>query len=137
MLEGLAYEIRVLSEGLEQATGELNEVIVMGGGAVSHAWLQIIADTLGRPLRLAGTAEATALGAAILAAHAVGLVEGSLDEVTAEMTRPVGTVQPDAEGVAIMASGYPSYRAVYEALRPIALSPLASDATTNEGQDAP
>lgn len=137
VLEGLAYEIRVLSEGLEQATGELNEVIVMGGGAVSHAWLQIIADTLGRPLRLAGTAEATALGAAILAAHAVGLVEGNLDEVTAEMTRPVGTVQPDAEGVAIMASGYPSYRAVYEALRPIALSPLASDATTNEGQDAP
>jgi hypothetical protein len=47
--------------------------LVVGGGARSPLWCQIIADISGRPVFLARTSQTTALRAGILAAAGVGL----------------------------------------------------------------
>lgn len=73
VLEGIAFEYRMTVEGMSRATGSpLNEIILLGGGSRSELWCQIVADVTGKQVARAGTAEATNLGAGILAAAAAG-----------------------------------------------------------------
>ncbi len=78
--EGIAFAARHCLE----AAGLTGTLTVTGGGARSQAWLQIFADVLGRPLRLAQ--EETGARGAVLAA-----VPG-LDR--AAWTRPAGICEP-------------------------------------------
>jgi len=74
ILEGIAFELRLHFEGVEQALGvPLEQVVAMGGGARNEHWCQIIADVTGKPVYRAAAPEAAALGAAVLAAAAAGL----------------------------------------------------------------
>ncbi|MET8388438.1 FGGY-family carbohydrate kinase [Streptosporangium canum] len=67
--EGLAFAARHCFE----AAGLTGEVAVCGGGTGSEAWLQLFADALGRPLRLARGPEVGARGAALAAARRFGV----------------------------------------------------------------
>jgi xylulokinase len=71
VMEGVTFGLRDSVE-LMDAEVSLDEVRVSGGGAASALWLQIIADVLDRPVRVVGTAESAAHGAAILAATGAG-----------------------------------------------------------------
>jgi xylulokinase len=74
ILEGVAFEQRLHTEGVEAALGEpVAHYVAMGGGARSDRWRQIIADVTGKPVYRAGSTEAAALGAGILAAAGLGL----------------------------------------------------------------
>jgi xylulokinase len=73
LLEGIAFEQRLSTEGIERALGQsINEYIALGGGSKSALWCQIVADVTGRRVTRANTAEATCLGAGVLAAVAAG-----------------------------------------------------------------
>jgi sugar (pentulose or hexulose) kinase len=73
LLEGICLEQRACLEALEKTTGiRVRQYVILGGGARSTLWTQLAADVLGRPCVLAGTLEATALGAGILAATGAG-----------------------------------------------------------------
>jgi sugar (pentulose or hexulose) kinase len=74
ILEGIAFELRLHFEGVESALNrEIKPIIAMGGGSRSDIWCQIIADVTGKTIQRTSTAEATALGAGILAAAGAGL----------------------------------------------------------------
>jgi xylulokinase len=74
VLEGIAFEERLHLDAMGAAVGRRIEAVnVLGGGARSDLWCRILADVLGRPVRRTRSAEATSLGAAMLAAAAVGL----------------------------------------------------------------
>lgn len=74
ILEGIALEQRLLVEGVESATGRpIKEILMLGGGSRSPLWCQIMADVLGRPVKLVREQESTALGAGIHAAAAAGI----------------------------------------------------------------
>lgn len=74
ILEGIAFEQRLCTEGVEAALGlPVENYVAMGGGAQSDRWLHIIADVTGKPVYRAAVTEAAALGAGILAAAGVGL----------------------------------------------------------------
>jgi len=64
LLEGVAFRLRLIVDQL----GAGNVAINASGGALeqSRAWRQIIADVMGRPLRILAVQEATARGVAIL-----------------------------------------------------------------------
>jgi xylulokinase len=83
LLEGIALEERWHLEGVEAATEPVREVVVMGGGSKSDLWCQILADVLERDVVRAGTSEATALGAAVLAAVASGMHASPAEACTA------------------------------------------------------
>jgi xylulokinase len=73
ILEGIAYEQRVCTSGVEQANNQsVRKYIAVGGGARSNLWCQIIADITGKNVYRSSTTEAASLGAAILAAWAIG-----------------------------------------------------------------
>ena len=74
ILEGIALEQHLATQGVENALGRpIDRFIAVGGGARSPLWRQIIADVTGKPVYRAETTEASALGAGILAAAGAGL----------------------------------------------------------------
>jgi xylulokinase len=74
ILEGLALEQRLATDALVREIGPRPEVRVTGGASHGDLALQIFADVLRTPLARCTVHEATALGAAMLAAAATGLV---------------------------------------------------------------
>ena len=78
VLEGVAYNSRWLREAVERfAGGATSETIrLVGGGARSDLWCQIIADVGGRPCeRVADPLNAQLRGAALLAGIGIGAVD--------------------------------------------------------------
>ncbi len=77
VLEGIAFELRLQLDGLEDATGRPVQVLrAVGGGARSALWTQVLADVLDRPLEISADAEVSALGAAAVALASLGLQPG-------------------------------------------------------------
>lgn len=73
VLEGIAFRMREAIASVE-ATTPLNGPIPIDGGMTANPYFcQFLADALGRDIVIADQPEVTALGAAMLAAEAVGL----------------------------------------------------------------
>ena len=89
-LEAVAIEFARVDQRLDQVFTRPRRLV--GGGAAllrSPAWMQIMADALGRPL-VAGEAEASGRGAALFVLEALGIGKGS-----APMLEPGRTYRPD------------------------------------------
>ena len=78
-LEAVAYRFAAIARALEPIAPDAR--IVATGNALrsSRAWIQIMADVLGRPVALGTAAEASIRGAALLALEAVGTIAGIED----------------------------------------------------------
>ena len=73
ILDGIAFEHRLAMEGIVASTGTpLTEHVILGGGSRSPLWCQVMADVLGAPVLRARSADATNLGAGVLAAWTAG-----------------------------------------------------------------
>jgi xylulokinase len=119
MLEGVAFELRLcLEEAEPNWPAPITELIAMGGGTRSPLWCQIFADVLQRPITLAGSDEATALGAGILGAVGAGLHVDVIEAVQA-MTSKGQRYEPIAENVDVYENLYRTYKQIYPALKPV------------------
>lgn len=116
LLEGIAFELRLQLDGLEEARGAQVQVIrAMGGGARSPLWTQILADVFERPLEVCVAGEVSALGAAAVALTATGAYE-ALEDAAAALARTDGVVEPGADAAAY-AELLPVYRRLYAETR--------------------
>lgn len=94
--EGIGYAARHCLA----AAGLTGTLAVCGGGTRSPAWTRLLADVLGRPLRVV-EGEVGARGAVLAAAERYGV---ALDADV--WTRPTLVVEPDANRAAYYAKGY-------------------------------
>lgn len=94
--EGIGYAARHCL----QAAGLTGTLAVCGGGTRSPAWMRLLADVLGRPLRVV-EGEVGARGAVLAAAERYGV---ALDAEA--WTRPTAVVEPDAGRAAYYTKGY-------------------------------
>lgn len=132
VLEGLAYEERLTLDLLEDATGRrVEQLVAMGGASRSETLTQLLADVLERPVAISAETETTALGAAMLAASAVG-IDGVTDltEIATRMSHISAVREPDT-AVSHYSDTFAVYRDVYSALKPVfgRLSALRSRST--------
>ncbi len=134
ILEGIAFEQRLATGGVEEALGyPLERLVAVGGGSKSPLWCQIIADVCGKPVTRSASPEATCLGAAILAAVSAGLY-GSVREAAAGMVRLGESYHPDPARRAFYDRLYNEvYRHLFPMLRPL-IDRLA-ELTHSEGED--
>jgi xylulokinase len=117
ILEAVALEQRLLTGGVEAATGQtIDEIVLLGGGSRSKLWCQIIANVLGRSVRLAREQESTALGAGIQAAAAAGLYK-DIREAADAMTGVESNFEPDPAAHARYAEIFEAYRSIYPGLK--------------------
>ena len=89
LLEGVALETAVMAERLAAAVDPLVSLRAAGGGSKSAPWMQIFADVLGVPVESAASSYGAAVGAALIAGSAIGVVD---DEATLPM---VARFEPD------------------------------------------
>jgi xylulokinase len=74
VLEGVAFNLRLILDALRTQDVKIARLLLIGGGAKSPVWRQILADVLGLPIHLpALTTEATALGALVAGGVGVGI----------------------------------------------------------------
>ena len=89
-------------------------VTFAGGASKSRLWSQIVCDALGLPLRIPAVKEATALGAAMLAATGVGIY-ASIKEAADAMVKIEATLEPDMENHKTYMEMYKTWRKIYDA----------------------
>jgi len=71
VMEGVAFQIRILLEAMD-AYSSVSRLVLFGGGAKSALWCQMIANATGMEIAVPHNAEAAGAGAAMLAAKACG-----------------------------------------------------------------
>lgn len=117
VLEGVSFALAQGAEALHSAAGIPNEINLIGGGARSPYWRQLLADVLNLPLNFREGGEVgPALGAARLAALALN------PEVAAAALCPppplVSSYQPDQQRHQLLSARFARFKALYGAVEP-------------------
>jgi xylulokinase len=118
LMEGVAYHLRWICEAMEGVGFQIDGFNGIGGGCSSAAWVQIISDVTGKPLRVVENhLEAGAVGAALTVAVGLGVYPNmdALDDLIGINREAL----PDAKRWKRYDAMYREYRSLYEALTPI------------------
>jgi xylulokinase len=119
-LEGIAFEQGVATDAMEGVLGRRSDaMIAAGGGTNSLLLMQIMASVLERPIAVSPVNEAAALGAAMLAASALGWYPSPQEACRSMAAPPTRRVDPVEVLVADYRMRKPIYRDLYEATRDI------------------
>jgi xylulokinase len=94
IMEGVALEQTMMTNGVAASSAPIDHFVVMGGGAKSDLWCQIVADASGREVKRLETVEASSLGAAMAAAKAVGWFKSVPEAASVMAGKPARTFRP-------------------------------------------
>ena len=117
VLEGVGYNLRMILNALE-GYRNIDDIIMIGGGAKGKEWLQILADIWNKTLRVPRyLEEATSMGAAVAGGIAVGAYKDY--SAARQYNKIVAEYQPIAKNVAVYAEMYPIFQEAYAQLVPV------------------
>lgn len=109
LIEATAFGTRKIIETHEAGAGPVEDIHACGGLTKNRMLMQVYADVLGRPIRVAPSSQPVALGAAIFGALAAGAAEGGYD-------RPAEAVENMVKGAFEVYRPNEKNRNVYEGL---------------------
>ncbi|MHB1252833.1 MAG: FGGY-family carbohydrate kinase [Candidatus Humimicrobiaceae bacterium] len=113
ILESNAYDLKLNLEKLEASGIVVNEIIAIGGGAVSEKWLKIKSDILNKEINTLKNHEAASLGAALLAGLAIGQYSSYKDAADNTIERNK-YIKPDKKIYEAYKIRYLIYKDLYE-----------------------
>ena len=115
LIEATAYGTREIIEAFDAQGIAVNELVAAGGLPEKNALLcQIFADVTGRPLKLSGSAQAPALGAAMHAAVAAGIYSDIQAAAETMGKLKDGVVTPIARNQATYDQLFQEYKTLYD-----------------------
>jgi len=117
VLEGVAFGLKDSLDIIKDMGLPIDEIRLIGGGAKSQNWRQILADVFGQTIVGINTNQGGALGAAILAAVGDGAYI-DVDAATAAIIKVVDSVKPDMKRHARYKEKHQNYIALYQHLKP-------------------
>lgn len=115
VLEGVSFGLKDSLDILVDMGIPVDEIRVIGGGARSQAWRQILADVFGKEIVGINTNQGGALGAAILAAVGDGAYE-SVEVATDAIIKTVDATQPNMDRHAMYQKKHEKYKTLYRCL---------------------
>jgi xylulokinase len=116
-LEGIAHGVRHNLEAMHEAGGVVRRLVAVGGGTQGDLWTQIVTDVTGLEQQIPAETIGAALGDAMFAGLAVGVVTPQ----SANGWNPVArTLRPDPERHREYTEYYRMYRKLYPATTEIA-----------------
>jgi len=119
IFEGIAMEQSLATTASEKATGgRIDEYAIIGGGAGSKLWRQIIADTSNKKVLSMSSDEASCLGAGISAAVGAGWFQ-TFEEAAKNMVHVKSITEPDNQNKEIYNNRLIEYRKIYPAISEI------------------
>ena len=117
IMESIGYILKRNIESLQSMGIEIEEIRSLGGGSKSRLWNQIKTDITGKRLITMDVSEAACLGAAILAAKAVGIF-GSVEEACEKAVSVKRAYIPKKENRSVYEKGYKKYIKIFSDLTP-------------------
>lgn len=114
VMEGAVFALFDAFDVLRQLGGAPDRVVLAGGGARSSIWTQIVASTFDLPVDPLEESEGSAMGAAIVAATALGWFD--LQTGASRSARFGPRVEPEPSSAAIYRDLRPHFRHAYQAL---------------------
>jgi xylulokinase len=122
VLEGVAFGLRDSMELVKgSGLGVIHQVRISGGGAKSPLWRQILADVMNCELVTVNVTDGASYGAALLAGVGAGLWS-SVPEACKATIKVLNPTYPQPSIVEAYQKLYPTYRALYPALKPAFMS---------------
>ncbi len=109
VFEGVAFQVRANIDVTQEIGGQVEALIVFGGGAKSAFWRQMLADVTSRSVRSTTSVETASAGAAMLAGLGAGIF-ASFDSARAHMVRTSMTHTPNDEAAAHFSEAYLAYQ---------------------------
>jgi len=116
VLEGISFGLLDCYRSMIEAGASASFARVIGGGAKSPPWLQLLSDILGLELRTINTAEGGGLGAVILAMTGCGHFK-TVEEGCAALIRDVKTYQPNPDETARYAVKFEKFKELYSRVK--------------------
>ena len=113
VVEGVSFGLR---DGLDTLARPVGDLALVGGGARSLWWAQLLADILEVPLTLGEGGEA---GGALGAARLGWLADGGATEIVCRQPPVKQRFVPDAEQAGAHRARHARFRALYPALKPL------------------
>ncbi len=119
LIEATAYGTRAIIENYREHGVPVNEFFASGGISQKDPMtMQIYADVINMPIKIAGSLQGPALGSAIFAAKAAGKAAGGYDDIF-EAARTMGKVKdtvytPIPENAAVYDKLYAEYKTLHD-----------------------
>jgi len=118
VLEGVAFNLRIILDAFRAQGVPIDALRLIGGGARSPLWRQILADVFALPILLPRLlVEATSLGAAIAGGVGVGIYAGY--KVVEELIQVEQGEQPKSEVTSRYQELYHIFQQTYARLEPV------------------
>lgn len=117
ILEGVTYSLYDCLLVLKEMNISPKAMLLCGGGARSKIWKGMICDTFDMPVETSKSAEAPALGVAILAAVGAGIYPDVKTACSVMVETDENSTEPNAENTAIYHAYHGVYSSVYPALK--------------------
>lgn len=119
LMESLAYGTATVIESFERSGVQVDELVASGGvPRRSPLLMQVFADVTGRPIEVAASKQATALGSAMYGAVAAGSKRGGHDNLStaaqAMVAEPIQRYTPDAQRHAMYQRMYAEYKKLHD-----------------------
>jgi xylulokinase len=117
VLEGVGFSLRDCMAALEEQNLVMKRTRIIGGGAKSLLWRQIIADMLGITMEKAAVDDSS-FGSAMLAGTGLGWFS-SFREAAAQCIKTDSIVEADKEKHKLYSEQFDKYKKVHDALAPV------------------
>ena len=117
LLEGVAFSLRDCYGTLEEMGLDVKRIFLIGGGAKSALWSDIVCNVFGKPAAVPSPADAS-FGAALLAGVGTGVFADARSAVNQCLHLSAHLV-PRPEAVEQYTALYAWYKAVHDALAPV------------------
>lgn len=117
VLEGVAFSLKDCYQVLQKENVQTDQAILIGGGARSRLWSQIVCDCLNIEMVKTEFADSS-LGSAMLAGVALGSFS-SFDDSVEKCVHIERRLSPDPESAKIYQAGFEKYKAIHDALAPV------------------
>lgn len=118
ILEGTSFAMRDVIDRMTEMGVGTQKIRIMGGGAESTVWTQIRSDLTGKPVEALSEGDASAMGAALLAAVAAG-AQPSVAAASAALEIPLTRIEPISANSAVYEHSYGQYRKLFDTLEPM------------------
>ncbi|MBN1881236.1 MAG: FGGY-family carbohydrate kinase [Deltaproteobacteria bacterium] len=113
VLEGVAYHDRWMLEAVEKQIPRRETVRLVGGGAKSEEWCQIMADVTGRKIEtVRRPQDVGAMGAAVVCGVGLGIIEGF--EAASDFIQVDRTYEPRAQYREMYDRNFAVFKDLYE-----------------------
>jgi xylulokinase len=108
VIEGLAFQVRRNIEVIEELTGEVENLILFGGGMKGELIREIFANVLGKPLFIFPYPDMPLIGVSLLAGISIGIFR-DYKEVIPLIRRKASLIEPEVKKVEIYNGLYMEY----------------------------